>query len=86
MVEHFAYFLESFMFFFVSFSFLGRFRSFLRATILIIPIDKFKIITSAIVMINYVLIVISYYSVDRSAKARQRIVIGLVTISSFARL
>ena len=39
-------------------------------TILIIPIDKFRIIISAIVMINYVLIVISCYKVDRSAKAR----------------
>lgn len=37
---------------------------------LIIPIDKFRVITSAIVIINYVLIVISYYSVDRSAKAK----------------
>ena len=68
------------------FLFLRRFRSFLRATILIIPIDKFRIVTSDIVMINYVLIVISCYRVDRSAKARQRIVIGLAIIFSFAKL
>lgn len=41
-------------------------------TILTIPKDKFSIyyIISSIVIINYFWIVISYYSVDRSAKAR----------------